>query len=111
MTARGAFLSPRGATRPAVTAVCRGAMPLPYGRMTPSVRLAFGTIPVALLDAFVAGAVSQQLPLQRCGAVDRVVELLSPLPPESTAELIALATGLGAQSGRARLGMIRICPA
>lgn len=64
-----------------------------------------------MLDAFVAGAVSQQLPLQRCGAVNRVVELLSPLPPESTAELIALATGLGAQSGRARLGMIRICPA
>jgi len=29
-------------------------MPLPYGRMTPSVRFTFGTIPVALLDAFIA---------------------------------------------------------
>jgi len=64
-----------------------------------------------MLDAFVAGAVSQQLPLQRCGTVNRVIELLSPLPPESTAELIALATGLGAQAGRARIGMITICPA
>lgn len=64
-----------------------------------------------MLDAFVSGAVSQQLPMERCGTVNRVVELLSPLPPESTAELIALATGLGAQTGRARLGMIKVCPA
>ncbi len=64
-----------------------------------------------MLDAFVAGAVSQQLPLQRCGAVNRVVELLSPLPPESTVELIALATGLGAHAGQARFGMITICRA
>lgn len=64
-----------------------------------------------MLDAFVAGVVSQQLPLQRCGTVNRVVELLSPLPPESTAELIALATGLGAHAGHARIGMITICPA
>ena len=30
------------------------AMPLPYGKMTPSVRFTFGTIPIALLDAFIA---------------------------------------------------------
>lgn len=30
------------------------ALPLPYGKMTPSVRLTFGTIPIALLDAFIA---------------------------------------------------------
>lgn len=64
-----------------------------------------------MLDAFVSGAVSQQLPLQRCGAVNRVVELLAPLPPENTAELIALATGLGSQAGQARFGMITICSA
>jgi len=29
-------------------------MPLPYGKMTPSVRFAFQTIPIALLDAFIA---------------------------------------------------------
>lgn len=30
------------------------AMPLPYGKMTPSVRFTFGTIPIALLDSFIA---------------------------------------------------------
>jgi PRTRC genetic system protein A len=30
------------------------AMPLPYGKMTPSLRFTFGTIPIALLDAFIA---------------------------------------------------------
>src|SRR5258708_2132586 len=30
------------------------ALPLPYGRMTSSVCFTFGTIPVALLDAFIA---------------------------------------------------------
>ncbi|MGE3691767.1 MAG: hypothetical protein AB7F98_10335 [Novosphingobium sp.] len=64
-----------------------------------------------MADAFVSGAISQKLPLQRCGAANRVVELLSPLPPESAAELIALAAGLGARSGQPRIGMITICPA
>ena len=30
------------------------AMPLPYGKMSPSVRFTFGAIPITLLDAFVA---------------------------------------------------------
>ena len=30
------------------------AMPLPYGQITPIVRFTFGTIPIALLDAFIA---------------------------------------------------------
>src|SRR5437867_12079964 len=30
------------------------AMPLPYGKMTPSVCFTLGTIPIALLDAFIA---------------------------------------------------------
>ena len=30
------------------------ALPLPYGKMTPSVCFTFGTIPIALLDAFIA---------------------------------------------------------
>jgi len=29
-------------------------MPLPYGKMAPNVRFTFGTIPIALLDAFIA---------------------------------------------------------
>ena len=30
------------------------ALPLPYGKITPSIRFTFGTIPIALLDAFIA---------------------------------------------------------
>jgi PRTRC genetic system protein A len=29
------------------------ALPLPYGKVTPSIQFAFGTIPIALLDAFI----------------------------------------------------------
>jgi hypothetical protein len=63
-----------------------------------------------ILEGMVAGIVSQQIPLERCGAIDKVVRLLSPLPSENTAELIAVATGLISQSGRPKLGKINICP-
>jgi hypothetical protein len=64
-----------------------------------------------LADAFVQNAVVQRLPADRCVAVDRLLRLLSPLPPENTAELIALASGLAAKDGRARIGQISICSA
>lgn len=64
-----------------------------------------------MLDSLIAGMVSQRLPTDRCASVDRLVRLLSPLPAESTAELIALAAGLGAKSGQAKVGAFAICPA
>jgi len=64
-----------------------------------------------MLDGLIEGMVAQNLPSDRCGAVDRVVRLLSPLPPENTAELIALAAGLGAKSGKAKVGAFSLCPA
>lgn len=75
----------------------------------------FRAMPDETLKPFVEGAVStmvgQQLPTDRCSAVDRLVMLLSPLPPESTAEAIGLAAGLGARSGQAKFGKIAICKA
>jgi hypothetical protein len=65
----------------------------------------------AMLDGLVEGMIAQQLPTKDCGMVDRLVRLLSPLPPENTAELIALAAGLGAKSGQARTGKFSLCPA
>jgi hypothetical protein len=62
-----------------------------------------------MLDSLMAGLISQQVPLDRCGTIDQVIGLLSPLPADNTAELIALAVGLGAKSGRAKLGAISIC--
>lgn len=62
-----------------------------------------------MADAMIAGVVGQQLPVNRCTAVDRLVRLLSPLPPENTAELIALAAGLGARTGKAKVGSFSLC--
>lgn len=64
-----------------------------------------------LADALVEGLITQQVPLQRCRTIDAFVRLVSPLPPQSTAELIALTVGLGSQAGGARLGRIAICAA
>lgn len=64
-----------------------------------------------MVDGLIEGLVNQQLPPQRCGVVDRLVRLLSPLPPENTAELIGLAAGLGSRTGRGKLGAVSICPA
>lgn len=64
-----------------------------------------------MLDAVIEGAVSQQIPTERCETIDAMVRLLAPLPPGNTAELIALAAGLGAKSGKAKAGGFSICPA
>jgi hypothetical protein len=62
-----------------------------------------------MVDSLIQGMVGQQLPTTRCSAVDRLVMLLSPLPAENTAELIALAAGFGAKDGKARVGQFSIC--
>lgn len=68
-----------------------------------------------LADAALAGIVSAKLKPDSCATVDRVVALVSPLPPESAAELIALATGLAAKAGNGedgpRFGKIALCKA
>lgn len=64
-----------------------------------------------MVDGLIEGLVGQEIPLQRCTTIDRVVRLLSPLPPENTAELIALAAGLGSQAGGEKAGKLRLCPA
>ena len=73
------------------------------------------SMPDENLKPFVEGAVTsmvgQQLPIDRCSSVDRIVMLLSPLPAESTAEVIGLAAGLGARSGQARVGKFALCKA
>ena len=62
-----------------------------------------------MLGALMEGLVSQHVPLDRCGTIDRLIGLLSPLPAQSTAEVIALAVGLGSKAGEAKLGAITVC--
>lgn len=63
-----------------------------------------------LVDTLIAGAVAQKLPLARCTPVDQVLHLLSPLPPQSAAELIGLAVGLGTRMGERHIGTFALCP-
>lgn len=83
--------------------------------INPQAQDVFRTLPdnalQPLVDGVIVGVVSEKLPLDRCAAVDRLVTLLSPLPPQSTAELIGLAVGLGSKPGPHKLGKFAICPA
>ncbi|MDB5725351.1 MAG: hypothetical protein JWQ16_2105, partial [Novosphingobium sp.] len=41
-----------------------------------------------MVDSLVEGLIAQQVPAERCRTIDPAVRLLSPLPPQNTAELI-----------------------
>lgn len=64
-----------------------------------------------MVDTLVEGLIGQQVPPERCTIIDRAVRLLAPLPPQNTAEIIAMTLGLGATAGGAKLGKIALCPA
>ena len=64
-----------------------------------------------MTDGLIEGLVGQKLALKRCESVDRLVMLLSPLPAESVSEVVALAVGIGAKTGKASLGAFSICQA
>jgi hypothetical protein len=82
---------------------------------SPEAAMLFATMPDdslrPLADAALAGIVSSKLKPEACPTLDRALALLSPLPAENTAELIALAVGLGSKAGEARLGKFSICKA
>ena len=94
--AKAAFLKLGGAGNPDAAAMLV-AMP------DPTLQL--------MVDGSVAAITAQKLPVERCGSIDRLVSLLSPLPAENTAQLLALGVGLAAQSGKARFGKFALCPA
>lgn len=64
-----------------------------------------------LADTLVSGVVADKIPLTRCGVIDRFMALVSPLPPESTAELISLTLGLVSQGAQPKLGKLSVCKA
>jgi len=53
--------------------------------------------------------VAQQIPTERCGEIDRLVGLLAPLPPQNTADLVAVMLGLAGKSGKVDSGKFSIC--
>ncbi len=62
-----------------------------------------------IVDTAIAAKIGDALPAERCGTANRLIQLLAPLPPESTAGVIALAVGLGTKSGR-KIGPFTVCP-
>ncbi len=63
-----------------------------------------------IVDTAIAAKIGDALPTERCGTANQLIRLLAPLPPESTAGVIALAVGLGTKSGR-KIGPFAVCPA
>jgi hypothetical protein len=53
-----------------------------------------------LVDLAVEGMISQSIRPESCNEIDLAIDLLSPLPPENTAGLIALFVEAGAEAGR-----------
>lgn len=62
-----------------------------------------------MLDVVLEGMVAQEIPVGECGKIDNFVRLLAPLPPENTAELVALMVGLASNSKPAKAGKLAIC--
>lgn len=81
------------------------------GDMTETVRKLPDATVQPLVDSLVTSLIVENMPTNRCSPVDRALWLLSPLPPENTAELIALSLGLMAQGQNPRIGKIAICKA
>lgn len=79
------------------------------GEMTDAVRKLPDATVQPLVDGLLTNMVVEQMPTDRCSPIDRALWLLSPLPPENTAELIALSLGLMAQGKNPRIGRIAIC--
>lgn len=64
-----------------------------------------------IVDGLIEGLISQQVPLERCSTIDRVISLVAPLPPQNTAELIALTAGLASKSGGSLASKLKLCAA
>lgn len=61
-----------------------------------------------LADVFVEGFVEQRIATKSCGKLDVAIDLLSPLPPENTAGLIALTIEV-ASATDPKLGNVSLC--
>lgn len=64
-----------------------------------------------IVGGFVVAAVAEKVPVTRCGQIDRVLELIAPLPPENATELVALTLGVLAQGPNPHIGKLAICKA
>lgn len=64
-----------------------------------------------IADPMIIAAVADKVQPNRCQVIDRFLSLIAPLPPESTAELVALTLGLVSQGGAPKIGKFALCKA
>jgi hypothetical protein len=62
-----------------------------------------------MIDVILEGMIVQEIPVSDCGKIDSFVRLLAPLPPENTAELLALTMSMVGNSKPAKPGAMAIC--
>ncbi len=64
-----------------------------------------------LADSMISAAVADKVQVSRCQVIDRFLSLVAPLPPENTAELVALTLGIVSQAGAPKIGKLVLCKA
>ncbi|MCB2047149.1 MAG: hypothetical protein KDE32_02850 [Novosphingobium sp.] len=62
-----------------------------------------------MVDVVIEGLVTQEIPVEECSKIDNFVRVLSPLPPENTAELVVLLVGLAPAAKAKKPGKLSIC--
>ncbi len=62
-----------------------------------------------MVDVVLEGMIAQEIPVGECGKIDNFVRLLAPLPPENTAELVALMVGMATAEKAIKPGKLAIC--
>ena len=62
-----------------------------------------------LADSMISAAVADKVQVGRCQMIDRFLSLVAPLPPENTAELVALTLGIVAHADAPRIGKFMLC--
>ena len=62
-----------------------------------------------MVDVVLEGMIAQEIPIGEWGKIDNFVRLLAPLPPEDTAELVALMIGMATAEKVVKPGKLAIC--
>lgn len=68
------------------------------------------TVLKGLITFGITAKATNEIGSDECGTFERLIEVLSPLPPENTALLVTLLLELGAQKGDKSKADLRICP-
>lgn len=61
-----------------------------------------------MVDVVLEGMITQEIPVGECSKIDNFVRLLAPLPPENTAELVALLVSMGT-ANKVKPGKLAVC--